>query len=156
MIELMINRVSMSYRHISMNLVIIGLYLAVNSIGQLVQDRPIYGMHLAIRSHYSNDFSWSIEKLDDFGIKQMELCKSHFAWDHNGGDKGFDIPNYQKPLWTSIATMVCVTAITHLLISFISQLKAKSVEALLKRKQSEENHQIEGEGNQREVRFLEK
>ena len=82
LVDLFINRVPLSYKHLYMNLVIICVYISINVISQIIQDRPIYGYHFAIRANYDNnfDFSEGNYKDDQWAIKEINDCKNYFGW----------------------------------------------------------------------------
>lgn len=64
-VDLLINRVPLSYKHLYMNLIIICAYISVNVISQLIQDRPIYGYHFAIKGTYGNNFNFGSDLYKD-------------------------------------------------------------------------------------------
>jgi len=64
-IDLIINRVPLSYKHLYMNLTVILAYIAINVISQLIQNRPIYGNDFAIKSNYGNNFNYGKDLYKD-------------------------------------------------------------------------------------------
>jgi hypothetical protein len=82
-IDLIINRVPLSYKHLYMNLIVILAYIAINVISQLIQDRPIYGKHFAIRANYGNNFNFGTDlyKNDQWALDEIDSCANYFGWD---------------------------------------------------------------------------
>ena len=81
-VDLIINRVPLSYKHLYMNLIVICAYIAVNVISQLIQGRPIYGYHFAIRSNYDNNFNFGTDlyKDDQWAQDNIKSCGEWFGW----------------------------------------------------------------------------
>jgi len=84
-VDLIINRVPLSYKHLYMNLIVILAYIAINVISQLIQDRPIYGEHFAIRTNYGNNFNFGPELYDkdEWAQKEIDICATYFRWGKN-------------------------------------------------------------------------
>jgi hypothetical protein len=57
LIDLMISRVVLSYKHIVPAIFILALYFLITFLGSLVQSRPIYAKHLAYFYNYDNDYA---------------------------------------------------------------------------------------------------
>ncbi len=85
LVDLIINRVPLSYKHLYMNLIVILAYIAINVISQLIQDRPIYGKHFAIRTNYGNNFNFGpdLYKDNEWALKEIDICADHFGWGKN-------------------------------------------------------------------------
>lgn len=76
-VDLIINRVPLSYKHLYMNLVVIVAYIAINIISQFIQNRPIYGYHFAISSSYGNNFNFGkdLYKDNQWALDEIDSCE---------------------------------------------------------------------------------
>lgn len=57
LIDLMISRVVLSYKHVIPAIFILALYFLITFLGSMVQSRPIYAKHLAYFYKYDNDYT---------------------------------------------------------------------------------------------------
>lgn len=124
LVDFTMNRLVLSYKHLIVNLIILGLYFFVAFVGSMIQDRPIYANHLPFKKNYGNNYDLSKE-LTGWGKEEREKCIDYFVWDPPRSEK-FTIPNYQQLLWTTIGTAVGTLIVSHVILTAISKCRRTS------------------------------
>jgi hypothetical protein len=81
LIDFAMNKIPLSYRHLLVNLLVLGLYFFIAFIGSTIQDRPIYPNFLAFKSTYSHNFFFE-QKLDKWGEVRKQECLDSFDWEN--------------------------------------------------------------------------
>ena len=82
-VDLIINRVALSYKHLLTNLVVFFLYLFTAWIASLLQNRPTYANHLAFKKTYGNPFSGNYNMSVPFINEAVNYCNKivfDFTW----------------------------------------------------------------------------
>ena len=121
-VDMIINRVALSYKHLLTNIIVFLLYIFSAWIASLLQNRPTYANHLAFKETYGNHFTY-VEK-DSWTISTANNCLNNvFNWNPATGNGNFVVKDWSKNLWITLGTGFGTLIITHLVITFISQVK---------------------------------
>ena len=128
-IDLMLNRLVLSYKHLLTTLVIFFLYLFGAYVGTQIQSRPIYAGHLAFQSRYTNNYDYENSRHANLTGKDEEAflyCKDTYLptyWINQDGDS-FSVKDWSKSLWITLGTGFGALIITHLILTIVTQWRA--------------------------------
>lgn len=117
--DFLCNRLVMSYKHLIVNILFTALYLFLSFLGSIAQNRPIYGNHLGYLPHDNFKYQY-VTVENDWQKEKLQECKDHFGWTSES-----DIPVDWKQNGITLATILASVIITHILITALSNLKAK-------------------------------
>lgn len=92
LIDLSMNQLVFSYKHLISNVVLLGLYFLITFVGSTVQNRPVYANHLPFKGDYTNNYSYPDLK-DEWAIERRQECKDYFEWSNIDGDN-FSVPDW--------------------------------------------------------------
>ena len=85
-VDLVINRIALSYKHLLTNLIVFLLYVSCAWIASLLQNRPTYANHMAFKKNYDNPFSNGYNTMDPWTNATANNCLDNvFKWTMTGG-----------------------------------------------------------------------